>query len=41
MPTCVVEAGDPAPYADAYARYLRAYLRAHAALRAHLPEGDL
>ncbi|MGH8902666.1 MAG: hypothetical protein ACRDYA_13565 [Egibacteraceae bacterium] len=35
--TRVIEAGDPAPYADAYARYLRA----HAALREHLAEEDL
>ncbi|MGH8910613.1 MAG: FGGY family carbohydrate kinase [Egibacteraceae bacterium] len=35
-PDRVVEAGDPRPYAEAYARYLRAY----EALRVHLPEVD-
>jgi sugar (pentulose or hexulose) kinase len=35
-PEKVIEAGNPAPYADAYARYLQAY----EALRAHLPEAD-
>ena len=34
--TRIVEAGDPAPYAGAYARYLQAYK----ALRTHLPEKD-
>ncbi|MGH9183838.1 MAG: FGGY family carbohydrate kinase, partial [Acidimicrobiales bacterium] len=34
--TRTIPAGDPAPYADAYQRFLDA----HAALRAHLPEDD-